>query len=95
MPTFYRTAGPTGRTRPTGSTARRPVTRMSSRAGGAGRTLDPGMATSTETTTSRSTAKAGTAGLALAALGIVFGDIGTSPLYAFRKTFEHHSIPVD
>ena len=23
----------------------------------------------------------------LAALGVVFGDIGTSPLYAFRETF--------
>jgi KUP system potassium uptake protein len=40
-------------------------------------------------------AGAGTAGLALAALGIVFGDIGTSPLYAFRETFEGHGIPVD
>ncbi len=39
--------------------------------------------------------KAGVAALSLAALGIVFGDIGTSPLYAFRETFEHHSIPVD
>ena len=38
---------------------------------------------------------AGMAALSLAALGIVFGDIGTSPLYAFRETFEHHSIPVD
>ena len=27
------------------------------------------------------------AGLTLAALGIVFGDIGTSPLYAFRAGF--------
>src|SRR5436190_4213675 len=27
-------------------------------------------------------------GLTLAALGIVFGDIGTSPLYAFRACFE-------
>ncbi len=27
------------------------------------------------------------AGLSLAALGIVFGDIGTSPLYAFRESF--------
>ena len=31
-----------------------------------------------------------TAGLALGALGIVYGDIGTSPLYAFRETFEGH-----
>ena len=28
--------------------------------------------------------------LALAALGIVFGDIGTSPLYAMRETFNGH-----
>jgi KUP system potassium uptake protein len=28
--------------------------------------------------------------LALGALGIVFGDIGTSPLYAFRECFVHH-----
>ena len=27
--------------------------------------------------------------LALIALGIVFGDIGTSPLYAFRECFSH------
>jgi KUP system potassium uptake protein len=34
--------------------------------------------------------------LALGALGIVFGDIGTSPLYAFKETFVgHHPIPVD
>ncbi|MBV8748837.1 MAG: KUP/HAK/KT family potassium transporter, partial [Candidatus Eremiobacteraeota bacterium] len=25
--------------------------------------------------------------LALAALGVVFGDIGTSPLYAFKQCF--------
>jgi KUP system potassium uptake protein len=32
--------------------------------------------------------------LALGALGVVFGDIGTSPLYAFREAFEHHDLPV-
>ena len=34
--------------------------------------------------------------LALAALGIVFGDIGTSPLYAFEQVFSNgaHSVPV-
>jgi KUP system potassium uptake protein len=32
---------------------------------------------------------------ALAALGVVFGDIGTSPLYAFRECFSHgHGVPV-
>jgi KUP system potassium uptake protein len=29
------------------------------------------------------------AGLALAALGVVYGDIGTSPLYSLRETFHH------
>jgi KUP system potassium uptake protein len=34
-------------------------------------------------------------GLTLAALGIVYGDIGTSPLYAFREAFnEEHGIPL-
>jgi len=35
--------------------------------------------------------------LAVAAIGIVFGDIGTSPIYAFRETFtsEHHPLQVD
>ncbi len=32
-------------------------------------------------------ARSSTAPLALAALGVVFGDIGTSPLYAFRQCF--------
>ncbi|MGI8942757.1 MAG: potassium transporter Kup [Qipengyuania sp.] len=31
--------------------------------------------------------KAGKTALAVGAIGIVFGDIGTSPLYAFRETF--------
>ena len=30
--------------------------------------------------------------LALGALGIVYGDIGTSPLYAFREAFEEHHL---
>lgn len=34
--------------------------------------------------------RGGTPALALGALGIVFGDIGTSPLYALRETFEGH-----
>ena len=34
--------------------------------------------------------------LALAALGIVYGDIGTSPLYAFEQVFSNgdHSVPI-
>src|SRR3546814_12144495 len=34
--------------------------------------------------------------LAVGAIGIVFGDIGTSPLYAFRETFAgHHKLTMD
>jgi len=34
--------------------------------------------------------------LAVGAIGIVFGDIGTSPIYAFRETFAgHHTLTVD
>src|SRR5947207_15618472 len=35
--------------------------------------------------------------LSLAALGVVYGDIGTSPLYAFRECFrpEHHLRPTE
>jgi KUP system potassium uptake protein len=41
--------------------------------------------------------KAGLAVLALGALGVVYGDIGTSPLYALREAFteEHHQMVVD
>ncbi|WP_408590541.1 potassium transporter Kup [Novosphingobium sp.] len=38
----------------------------------------------------------GLAKLAIGALGVVFGDIGTSPLYAMRDTFAgHHPLPLD
>ncbi|MFZ5705871.1 MAG: potassium transporter Kup [Pseudomonadota bacterium] len=34
--------------------------------------------------------------LMVGAIGVVFGDIGTSPLYAFRETFAgHHPLPPD
>ena len=41
--------------------------------------------------------KAGTAALALCALGVVYGDIGTSPLYAFKESFteKSHEMTVD
>ena len=36
------------------------------------------------------------AALAVGAIGVVFGDIGTSPLYAMRDTFNgHHPLPLD
>jgi KUP system potassium uptake protein len=39
---------------------------------------------------------AGLAPLTLAALGIVYGDIGTSPLYALKETFNPaHGIPLN
>jgi KUP system potassium uptake protein len=38
----------------------------------------------------------GTAALALGAIGVVFGDIGTSPLYALKESFVgHHPLTVD
>ena len=37
---------------------------------------------------------AGMLALAIGAVGVVFGDIGTSPIYAFRETFaSHHGAP--
>ncbi len=40
--------------------------------------------------------KNGLVRLALGAVGVVFGDIGTSPIYAFRETFAgHHKLAVD
>jgi KUP system potassium uptake protein len=38
----------------------------------------------------------GLSGLSLAALGVVFGDIGTSPVYTFRECFNsEHGLPLD
>ena len=40
--------------------------------------------------------KGGLAALALGAIGIVFGDIGTSPLYALKACFDpQHGIPMN
>ena len=37
----------------------------------------------------------GRMGLAVAAIGVVFGDIGTSPLYTLKEVFAgHHPLPV-
>ena len=41
-------------------------------------------------------ARQGTAALTLAALGVVYGDIGTSPLYTLREVFAPHTgVPLD
>lgn len=45
--------------------------------------------------TGRSARHGGLAALTIGALGIVYGDIGTSPLYAFRETFHHAHLTVD
>ena len=50
--------------------------------------------TVTEGVERRTHAATGGGALALGALGVVFGDIGTSPLYAFREAFEHQDLPV-
>ncbi|MFT3663526.1 potassium transporter Kup [Piscinibacter sp.] len=39
-------------------------------------------------------AKSGLAALTLGALGVVYGDIGTSPLYAFKEVFAHGHVPM-
>ena len=57
---------------------------MSDSAPAQGSSSDPGAALPVRGTTGH---QASTATLAFGAVGIVFGDIGTSPLYAFRETF--------
>src|SRR6202022_5020858 len=45
---------------------------------------------------SRSETSTGLAGLSVAALGVVFWDIGTSPVYTFRECFNpEHGLPLD
>ena len=34
------------------------------------------------------------AALALGAVGVVYGDIGTSPLYTLKEVFGEHGVPV-
>ena len=48
----------------------------------------------TAAATHRPGSAVGRGALALGALGVVFGDIGTSPLYAFREAFEHQELAV-
>ena len=45
---------------------------------------------------SENTSKGRLAALSLAALGVVYGDIGTSPLYALKEVFggAHHPVPI-
>ena len=58
--------------------------------------IDLGIGQSGEPTGRDHHLQAGLLKLTLGAIGIVFGDIGTSPLYAFRETFAgHHTLSVD
>ena len=44
---------------------------------------------------SHTQAKQNLSTLMLGAIGVVYGDIGTSPLYAIKETFAgHHPLPV-
>jgi KUP system potassium uptake protein len=47
-----------------------------------------------ETSEPHRPSRVGTAALAFGALGIVYGDIGTSPIYALRETFDHAGLDV-
>ena len=38
-------------------------------------------------------AKGGLVGLIIGSIGVVYGDIGTSPLYALRKSLAHQVEP--
>ncbi len=40
------------------------------------------------------TARSSLAALTLGAIGVVYGDIGTSPLYAFKEVFAHGHVPM-
>ena len=45
---------------------------------------------------SQPASKGSSAALFVAAIGVVFGDIGTSPLYCIKETFGgHHPLPID
>ncbi len=54
----------------------------------------PGEPAPEESHRRRTVAKTGMAALTLGALGVVFGDIGTSPLYALQTVFtaDHHAV---
>lgn len=62
--------------------------------------MSPALSADPSTTDSdddgHSHAKQGLARLALGAVGVVYGDIGTSPLYAMKEVFVgHHPLTVD
>ncbi len=48
----------------------------------------------TLTPVSQHSTKSSLAALTLGAIGVVYGDIGTSPLYAFKEVFAHGHVPM-
>jgi KUP system potassium uptake protein len=44
---------------------------------------------------SQHSSKSSLAALTLGAIGVVYGDIGTSPLYAFKEVFAHGHVPLN
>ena len=42
-----------------------------------------------------SSSRSGLAGLTLGAIGVVYGDIGTSPLYALKEAFAHGHVTLN
>ncbi|RST31147.1 potassium transporter Kup [Sphingomonas ginkgonis] len=61
-----------------------------------GQAVPAGPATNLDEPTAHGDARGPLVKLAVGAIGIVFGDIGTSPIYAFRETFAgHHTLRVD
>ena len=52
------------------------------------------MSSVSSTTLSHRSGLAGLGGLTLAAVGVVYGDIGTSPLYALKEVFAHGHVPL-
>ncbi|MBC7715494.1 MAG: KUP/HAK/KT family potassium transporter, partial [Pseudorhodobacter sp.] len=43
---------------------------------------------------SSASTKSSLAALTLGAIGVVYGDIGTSPLYALKEVFAHGHVPL-
>ena len=52
------------------------------------------MSSVSSTTLPQRSGLAGLGGLTLAAIGVVYGDIGTSPLYALKEVFAHGHVPL-
>ncbi|MFZ5511922.1 MAG: potassium transporter Kup [Pseudomonadota bacterium] len=68
---------------------------MARRLGTPKKTMEHRLSNASFASNSPSAGRGRFAALTLGALGVVFGDIGTSPLYAFKEAFGgHHALPV-